>query len=69
MRQRKPLAKFRILQAELDQLGYIVDIRTVSEDSYSFAVNGEIKKVYKKREGANKALIKLHKKLKNQTLK
>ena len=69
MKERKSLAKFRKLQNDLDQAGYVVDIRTVSTDQYSFAVNGEIKKVYKKRESANKALIKLHQKTINQPLK
>lgn len=69
MRQRKPLAKFRKLQNELDQAGYLTDIRTITDDQYSFAVNGEIIKVYKKRESANDALVKLHQDIINQQLK
>ena len=69
MRDRKPLPKFRKLQNDLDQSGYVVDIRTISTTAFSFAVNGEIKKVYTKRESANKALIKLHQNIINQSLK
>lgn len=69
MRERKSLERFRQMQNELDQNGFLVDIRTISQNEFSFAVNGEIKKVYKKRESANKALIKLHKKTINEQLK
>lgn len=65
-RERKSLEKFRKMQNELDQNGFIVDIRTISDNEFSFSVNGTILKVYKKRESANKALTKLYQKTINQ---
>lgn len=68
MRERKSLERFRQMQNELDQNGFLVDIRTISQNEFSFAVNGEIKKIYKKRESANKALIKLYQNTINQKI-
>lgn len=53
--------EFRKLMNELLNHGLIVNIIHVGKSNYNFVVNGEIIKNYKKRESANKRLIKMHK--------
>ena len=53
---RKGVSKFRKIQAQLDNLGFLTSIQKTGISEYQLIVNGEIVKVYKKRENANKKL-------------
>jgi hypothetical protein len=59
---RKGVAKFRLIQAQLDELGIITSVLKTGVKEYQVIVNGEITKLYKKRDNANIYLIKLIKK-------
>lgn len=56
--------KYRVILSELDSKGIMISIVRVCEKNYNFIINGEIVKNYKKRESANKRLLKLQKKYK-----
>ncbi len=53
--------EYRVILSELDSKGLMVSIVRVCEKNYNFIINGEIVKNYKKRESANKRLLKLQK--------
>lgn len=56
---RKGVSKFRLIQSQLDELGIITSLLKTGKKEYSLIVNGEIVKLYKKRENANFRLLKL----------
>lgn len=52
--------KYRILQRELDDAGYMTLILRVDKKWFEFHVNGIVEKKYKNRDSCNKRLLKLH---------
>lgn len=58
--------EYRVILRELDSKGIMISIVRVCEKNYNFIINGEIVKNYKKRESANKRLLKLQKQNKDE---
>ncbi|UOX35289.1 hypothetical protein LXD69_07160 [Flavobacterium sediminilitoris] len=56
---RRGVPKYRLIQSHLDELGIMTTIHKTGKNEYSFMINGVIVKIYKKRENANKKLLKL----------
>lgn len=52
-------AKYRKMMAHLDGHGLMVTIDRVNRKQFSFIVNGELRKSYRKRESCNRQLEKL----------
>ncbi len=61
--EHKGVKKYKILRSNLDSKGFVTHINRVNEKCFNLIINGEIVKVYKKRQSANNYLIKLFKKL------
>lgn len=58
---RKADSKYRKLQSELDNEGILTAIVREGEKTYTFIINGEVIKCFKKRSSINRRLEKLHK--------
>ena len=56
---RKGVAKYRLVQAQLDRLGILTSVMKTGKEEHTLVVNGEIVKVYKKRDTANLRLVKI----------
>lgn len=61
---RKGVSKYRLVQAQLDDLGILTSVMKTGKEEYTLVVNGEIVKVYKKRDTANLRLVKILKETK-----
>lgn len=59
---RKGITKYRLIQAQLDNLGVLTSVLKTGRKEYSLIVNGEIVKLYRKRDTCNQHLIKILKK-------
>jgi len=52
--------KYRLIQRELDDAGFMTLILRVDKKWYEYHVNGNIEKKYKKRHSCNNRLLKLY---------
>lgn len=52
---------YKTMQAQLDEVGLMVSIDRVSRKKFTFLLNGEAVKSYKRRASANKFLVKIYK--------
>lgn len=53
-------SKYRKMQNELDKIGFITAIIKNGRKNYAFILNGQIIKVFAKRDSCNKRIVKLY---------
>ncbi|MFB9099008.1 MULTISPECIES: hypothetical protein [Flavobacterium] len=54
--------KYRTIQSDLDKIGLMTAIVREGAKTYTFIINGQVIKCFKRRDSINRRLLKLHKK-------